>query len=246
MCSVLSWGNLGAHSSISQCPDSWLPASASGLDACRAVTHGRWALGLAVPWWVGSQLPHLFCVDLGDQGEHDHLGSLKVLLHLSLMAPLLQAPISSHVPAPTLPVGAGTGPQVPAIQPACKPSRWAVHCALFAGPLVAELTALLSQASGDPTLISSCVFSVGLSPPSHKVTRSCWTQVVPNPIGLCPHRRGTWTQRHTQGEAMHSGALLVKGISSFQSSSGEGLAIPLQPGITSPVTIDLDSQTPGL
>lgn len=38
--------------------------------------------------------------------------------------------------------------------------------------------------------------SRAISPPQ-EVTRSSWSQVAPNPIGLCPHRRGTWTQTRT-------------------------------------------------
>lgn len=174
-----------------------------------------------------------FCGDLDDQGGHAHMRSLRVLLYLSLMAPLLQTPTSSHVPSPTLPVSAGTGPQVPLIQPACKPSGWSV-----APYLLCRSSGGRAHCTALPSLWWSCshlflgFLSRAISPP-HKVMRSCWSQGVPNPKGLCLYRRETWTQKHTQGEVVHRGALQLEGICSSQSSGGEGLAIPLQPGITS-------------
>lgn len=160
-CSALSWGNLVAHSSISQYAGRRHPAQASGLEPGRAAPHEHWALGLAVPWWVGSQLPTPFC---GDQGGWAHVGYPKALLYLSFMAPFLPATSSSHVPAPILPVGAGTGPQVPVIQLAYGQLGWAVHFALSEGAPVAEPTVLFSQAPGDPALIFSWAFSAGPSP----------------------------------------------------------------------------------
>lgn len=165
------------HGSSSQCPDWWHPVSALGLDPRRAVTHGRWALGLAAP----SSFPWGPC----GQGGRANAGRLRALLLVSFCL-FSWPPFPHHHTArqcwdrATCPcdsagmeavwLGGGTvpSPRVPWWQssPPCSPEHLVTLLSYFPG---------LSQQ--------------GYLPPPDKVM-SCWSRAAPNPIGLCPYRRG--------------------------------------------------------